>query len=372
MSTSMLPIGCLVRIDKPALQEVIAQLNVRGYRVIGPRVAESAIVFADLDSVQQLPIGYRDEQEGGRYRLLRTGDNSYFAYVVGPHSLKNFLFPSHTTLFEATRVNGSWQVKTPPLPQQPLAVIGARACDLQALAVLDRVFLEGPYINPDYQARREQLFVVAVNCGRAAATCFCASMNSGPAVQGGADLALYELPTHFVLEIGTERGGEVLAAVPWRPCTGREVMEAQQVPREAAAQIRRRLDPANIRRVLLDNLEHERWDQVAQRCLGCANCTMVCPTCFCSRVEEVGDLSGNQARRELLWDSCFNSEHSYMNSGTIRKSIKSRYRQWLTHKLASWHDQFGTSGCTGCGRCITWCPVGIDLTEEVAAIRGGT
>jgi formate hydrogenlyase subunit 6/NADH:ubiquinone oxidoreductase subunit I len=197
-------------------------------------------------------------------------------------------------------------------------------------------------------------------------------MNTGPAVREGADLSLFELSDHFVIEVCSDRGGEVIAAAPWRPCSLHEVGEARQVPKRAEAQIHRRLDTNNIRNLLLDNLEHERWDHVAGRCLACANCTMVCPTCFCSSVTEVSDLTGEHARRERQWDSCFNDEHSYMNSGTVRKSTRARYRQWLTHKLASWIDQFGTSGCVGCGRCITWCPVAIDLTEEVSAIRGGS
>ena len=132
----------------------------------------------------------------------------------------------------------------------------------------------------------------------------------------------------------------------------------------------RSLDTHDIRDLLLGNLDHARWEEVGQRCLACANCTMVCPTCFCSTVQDVTDLTGDHVTRERFWESCFTAEHSYMNCGTVHKSISSRYRQWLTHKLASWHDQFDTSGCTGCGRCITWCPVGIDLTEEVSAIRG--
>jgi formate hydrogenlyase subunit 6/NADH:ubiquinone oxidoreductase subunit I len=371
MNGPQLPIGCLVRIDKPALQAVVDKLKALGYRVLGPRVAESAVVYADLDSVQQLPIGYVDEQEGGKYRLVPTGRNNYFEYVVGPHSLKNYLFPPRTTLLETIRIKGSWQMKTPAPPEQPLAFLGARACELKALAVQDRVFLGGSYVDDDYRARRRDLFVLAVNCGRAASTCFCTSMDAGPAVGEGADLSLFELPDHFVVEVCSERGGEVIAAAPWRPCSTREVNEAQQVPRRAAEQITRRLDARGIRDLLLNNLEHDRWDQVAQRCLACANCTMVCPTCFCSSVADVSDLSGDHARRERQWDSCFTDEHSYMNSGTVRKSTRARYRQWLTHKLASWIDQFGVSGCVGCGRCITWCPVGIDLTEEAAAIRGG-
>jgi ferredoxin len=139
---------------------------------------------------------------------------------------------------------------------------------------------------------------------------------------------------------------------------------------DATAPRERYLDTTNIHDLLLNNLEHPRWAEVATRCLSCANCTLVCPTCFCAAVEDVSDLSGDNVRRERAWDSCFTMEHSYMNTGTVRKTTASRYRQWLTHKLATWIDQFGSSGCVGCGRCITWCPVGIDITEEVAAIRG--
>jgi ferredoxin len=370
MKSAPVPVGCFVRLDKPALQGIVDQLRESGYRVIGPRVEQAAVVYGDLNSVSQLPVGYVDEQEAGRYRLVRADGDSYFGYTVGPHSLKNYLFPPHTTVLETIRIKGSWQMQPPAPEARPLAVLGVRACDLRALHVQDRVFLEGPYPDPDYQARRRRLFLVAVNCSRAVPTCFCTSMDSGPAVGDGADLSLFELPEHFVIEVGTEHGGETIAACPWRPCTSREVREAQEVPWRTAAQIERRLNTHGIRQLLLGNLEHERWDQVAQRCLACTNCTMVCPTCFCSSVAEVADLGGETVRRERTWDSCFNGEHSYMNSGTVRKTTRARYRQWLTHKLATWIDQFGSSGCVGCGRCITWCPVGIDLTQEVAAIRG--
>ena len=372
MTTPRLPIGCYVRIGKPDLQVVIDKLKDLHYRVIGPRVADGAVTLGDLDSIQQMPIGQVEEQEAGRYRLARTGDDSHFAYVVGPHSLKSYLFPPRLTLLESSRVNGTWKIQAPASPPQLVAYIGVRSCELHALAMQDRIFLNGRDADPEYQVRRQGLFLLAVNCGRAAPTCFCTSMDTGPAVRGGADLSLFELPCYFVLEVGSERGGEVLADAPWQPCTTAEVNEAQQVPRKAAAQIVRRLDTLGIHDLLLKNLEHDHWEEVGRRCLGCTNCTLVCPTCFCHSITEESNLDGTHARRQRLWDSCYNDEHSYMNSGMIRKSITARYRQWLTHKLASWHDQFGSSGCTGCGRCITWCPVGIDLTQEVAALRGGT
>jgi ferredoxin len=370
--SSTLPVGCSVHLDKPALQGLIDRLREWGFRVIGPTVSQAAVVYAEIASMRDLPAGYTDDQEGGQYRLKRTDQDTLFDYVVGPHSMKNFLFPPRTTVLETLNIKGNWQVRTPEPPKERLAFLGVRSCDLHALKIQDRVFIGDRYIDRDYAARRENLFLAAVNCGRSAATCFCASMGTGPAVGLPADLVLTELPGHFVIEVGTERGGEALAGLPWQPCSTAEMAEAQEVPRRAEKMQHRWLNPFTVHNLLLENLEHPRWDQVAERCLSCGNCTMVCPTCFCSTVQEVTDLTGDQARRERLWDSCFTDEHSYMNSGTVHKSTRSRYRQWLTHKLATWIDQFDTSGCVGCGRCITWCPVAIDLTEEVAAIQGGS
>lgn len=386
MAVDQLPVGTLVRFAKSQLQVLVDALREQGYRTIAPQVVDGAIVYGELHSTDQLPVGFVDRQDGGTYRLERSG-TGHFDYVVGPDSLKKYMFPPRETLLESIRRNGSWEMTVPDQQPEPLAVIGVRSCDLHALAVQDKVFLDGPFVDPGYRARREELFLVAVNCRRAAPTCFCHSMNTGPATGEGFDLALTELEEYFVVEIGTPRGGDVMAATDWSPCTPQEIDEVRAVPKKLAETMgsrppykqvdgakegprQRTLDTSNIHDLLLENLDHPRWRKVAERCLACANCTMVCPTCFCASVEDVSDLTGDEVRRERTWDSCFTAEHSYMSTGTVRKTTASRYRQWMTHKLATWIDQFGESGCVGCGRCITWCPVGIDLTEEVAAIRG--
>jgi ferredoxin len=371
-STSLGPHAATVVLDKPELGRIIDRLWREGYTVVGPTVAQGAIVFDELRSLEQLPIGWTDEQEGGVYRLHRRDDGAYFGYAVGPHSWKKYLFPSRTTLFSIEMTANSFAVHPSPESVPKYAFLGARSCDLHAIEIQDRVFLEGPYVDPHYRARRGPAFVIAVNCGQAAATCFCASMNTGPKATRGFDLALTELPDRFIVEIATERGAAMLAGLPCRDASGDERGEADRVVRETAGQIHRRLDTSDLPGLLYNNLEHPRWDDVAARCLSCTNCTMVCPTCFCHAVEDVPDLDGQRSQRVRLWDSCFNHEHAHTAGGNMRPDTRSQYRQWLTHKLASWIDQYGTTGCVGCGRCITWCPVAIDITEEVAAIRGGT
>jgi len=359
------------------MARLVEALREEGYTVVGPTVRDGAIVYDELASAAELPAGWNDEQEAGSYRLRRRDDGALFAHVVGPHSWKRYLFPPSLRLFSAGRPAGSQllEITEEPSPDIRYAFIGVRSCELEAIALQDRVFLEGDHVDPFYRAVREGALVIAVNCTRAGGTCFCASMDSGPRCSSGFDLALTEIVEDdrhgFLVVSGSERGSGLLARLPCRGAGKSDMAAADAGVARATDQMGRRLDTDGIRDLLYDNLEHPRWSDTAGRCLSCGNCTMVCPTCFCSTVEDVTDLAGTQAERVRQWDSCFTSEHSYIHGGATRVTTKARYRQWLTHKLASWIDQFGASGCVGCGRCITWCPVGIDITEEVRVIRDG-
>jgi ferredoxin len=359
-------------ISTEGLDALVTALRRRGYRVVGPAVRDGAVVYEELESAADLPVGWGDEQEAGTYRLVRRDDESRFGYAVGPHSWKQFLQPPRVRLWRAQTEGEELEVEPEPPPERPYAFVGVRGCDRQAIAIQDRVLTGGRYADADYAARREGAFVVAVDCAEPAGTCFCVSMDIGPGVEEGFDLALTELlgPEHrFLVRVGSERGEEVLAEIPHGPAeTGDHAARGALVER-SAARMGRELETGGLRELLQDALEHPRWDEVADRCLTCGNCTMVCPTCFCTTVEDVTDLAGAQAERHRVWDTCFSLDHSYVHGGSVRPTGRSRYRQWLTHKLGTWWDQFGTSGCVGCGRCIAWCPVGIDITEEAAALR---
>ncbi len=362
-------------IDIGKLESLVMILAAQGFEVIGPVVRDGAITYEPLKCTSDLPAGWTDEQNPGRYCLKKTGSTEFFGYSLGAQSWKRYLHPPEVRLFAAEKQNGSFRIlNNDPAPSRPQAFLGVRACELAAIKAQDRVLSGDKYCDPIYATRRETVFIIAVQCSRAAATCFCASVGSGPKVCEGFDLLLTEFADEnghrFVVEAGTSRGSVVLAQLESKPACATD-LDAIQSGIAFAAQQHRRLDTAGLKEFLYDNFENPQWDKIAARCLSCANCTMSCPTCFCTTVEDTTDVTGTHAERWRRWDSCFTQSFSYIHGGSVRTSAKARYRQWMTHKLAAWADQFGSSGCVGCGRCITWCPAAIDITEEVRAMREG-
>ena len=364
-------------LSRDQFDALLTALTDRGYTIIGPTVRDGAIVYDQIGSAAELPVGITDEQDAGHYRLRARDDQALFGYTVGPQSFKRFQLPPELTLWHARsdRRGALSDIVEPPEPSPQIAFLGARSCELHARSILDRVLLGGRHTDRRDAARLADTFVIAVQCTEAGGTCFCVSMNTGPTAQTGFDLALTEIVDDdghwFLVQIGSTAGAGLCGELGLASASVTQLDAADAAHAHAAAQMGRTLDADGVKELLYRNYEHPRWDEVSDRCLTCGNCTMVCPTCFCTTVEDVTDLSGENVERRQLWDSCFTVDYSNLHGGASRASARARYRQWLTHKLATWQDQFDSSGCVGCGRCITWCPVGIDLTEEVAAIRDG-
>jgi NAD(P)H-flavin reductase/formate hydrogenlyase subunit 6/NADH:ubiquinone oxidoreductase subunit I len=356
----------LPRVD---LDRLFAALRADGRRVIGPTVVDGAIVHQELASVDELPLGWTADTRPGSYRLRQTGTKRAFDHTTGPTSWKGFTHPPIVPLTRGRR-DGTTVVVEPNQEAVPrLAFVGVRACEVAALEIQDRAMRAGPIGDADHAARSDAALIVAVECATAASTCFCTSMGTGPEVGPGADVVVSELDDGFVVRAGSDAGESVVHRLDLEPATpSQTVAAAAQV-----AAVRQAVGdpvpaeglPARLRAAL----DHPRWDEVAERCLACANCTLVCPTCFCTSVSVASDLDGLESTTERAWDSCFSLGFGKVaGDANFRPRVRDRYRQWLTHKFSTWWDQFGSTGCVGCGRCIAWCPVGIDVREELMAI----
>ncbi|MGA5298376.1 4Fe-4S dicluster domain-containing protein [Nucisporomicrobium flavum] len=359
-------------LDAAALPALFGALEARGYTVMGPTVRDGAIVIAELASAADLPYGWGVETEAGRYRLRRREDGAAFGHSAGPQSWKTVLHPPRAMLWSADRTPDGSMAGGEPEHARRYALLGVRPCDLAAIAVLDRVLTGGRYADPVYAGRRNGNLVIAVECTEPGAVCFCASMGTGPHADARFDLAMTETADdqghRFLIRAGTPAGSEILAELPVRAAGDADIAGAARAVADAATRMTRSLPANELPELLAASRESAHWDDVASRCLTCGNCTMVCPTCFCTTTEDVTDLTGDHAERWRRWDSCFDLDFTHLHGGSVRASGQARYRQWITHKLGTWHDQFGSSGCVGCGRCIAWCPAGIDITREVAAL----
>jgi len=349
----------LAREGLPRLLEVLRAV---GFECVGPQVHEGAIVYRPLESVSSLPWGVHDRQRPASYQLESTDTKRCFAWANGPQAIKPYTFAPREELWYSRQGQTGLQFTPASVHEQPLALIGVRACDLAALQLQDKHFLQR---DRHYTARRERLLLVAVNCSHPADTCFCASTGDGPEATTGFDLVLDELDDGYVIRSGSPLGGNILRQLSLPPASDSQRAAARGQNTAAATRQSRRLPGRDLQDFLFSRLEHPQWQDVAGRCLSCGNCTSVCPTCFCHSELDAPALDGKSSVHYRQWDSCFTEGHSYLHGIVVRADTRLRYRQWLTHKLAGWHEQYGRSGCVGCGRCIAWCPAAIDITNEV-------
>ena len=360
-------------LPESGLASLTAELLRRGHAAIGPVAGDGAVVLRLLDNPEELALGVRVKQEAGKYLLDAKTGPVFLDGGPAANSAKSFFHPAEIRLFSAVKQDREIRVTGEDAPAAKLALIGLRPCDLAAVLRQDQILFETPFDDGVYRRRREHTLLIVFQCTQPAATCFCASMGTGPRAESGFDVALtaIEEAGEIVLlaEAGTPKGAELLAALPSRPAGAQIVQDARAAAGVAALRMKRQVNRDGLRDALYAAFDSPHWDEVAVRCLACGNCTSVCPTCFCTTVDESSSLDGRRAERYRRWDSCFTQGFSYIHGGSVRLSAKARYRQWLTHKFAYWEDQFGQTGCTGCGRCITWCPAGIDVTAEIAALR---
>ncbi|WPM32043.1 4Fe-4S dicluster domain-containing protein [Hydrogenobacter sp. T-2] len=339
-----------------------------GYIVLAPKLRDGLIALSEVQSLEELPLGYRNIEAPGFCVIEKV--EGYFTYTHPYNSFKSFLHPTELPLIRVRKEREDLNFQTLVPEEKAMCLFDIRACDLSALKVLDTVFLyKNPHPDPYYASLREGLFVLAVNCSYATSTCFCTTMETGPEVKEGYDLLITELSEGFLTEVGSEKGKRIIEKVKdKREAEGKHFEEKRKILEKTELTMKRAFQTEGLTKRLYERMDAKYWEHIEKRCVACTSCTQACPTCFCFDIIERNNLELEESLRVRVWDSCFSPSFATVHRFNLRQSVHSRYRQWLMHKFAYWVGQFDCFGCVGCGRCITWCPVGIDIREEVRRI----
>ncbi len=349
-------------------QSLIDYLVEQDYSVIAPTIKQDAIHYQPIHHIDEMVCSYHEQSSAGSYQLVKDQSGKYFNWSNGVSCLKPWFFKPHETL---------WQLnlnKTPPQYQaiipkeQKKAFIGVRACDLAALQLQDQHFLQDKYLHQQYHANRQQSIFIAVHCAAPSTNCFCTSTEDGPECSQGFDIVMTELESGFILQGENTFSQKLIDHLPVETVSKQSWQEQDDILKRAKQKIQRAFNPEKVAKKLQQRLHDNIWQDIAEKCLACGNCTLVCPSCFCSKQGDEMPLAGNKVEHIQYWDSCFSEQHSYLGGIVIHQNIADRYKQWINHKLNWWFEQYGRSGCVGCGRCISWCPTGIDFFQQARAL----
>jgi len=352
---------------KGCVPGLIRNLQRQGYTVVGPSIVDGVVRLRELRGPGDLASGVVDFHAPGSYAVGGERSLLVFSSINGPDSPKEYFHPAEVELSKLVdRGNGIERISSFH-SEKKYAFFGLRPCDLKGVEVMDRTMLVPGFEDPVYSALRKGSLFVVVNCTRAGENCFCASMGTGPEAESGYDVAITELPDKLLVDVPARNIG-LFEGINLSPATEDDLREGEERVRQVREQTGRRFTPRNPAKSMYEAIDSPLWGKVAERCLACGNCTMVCPTCFCNTIIDKTDLKDGSVSRVRTWDSCLSKDFVYSAGGNPRQQRTARYRQFVMHKFAYWPDEFGTYGCVGCGRCITWCPVGIDITETVSGV----
>lgn len=319
-----------------------------------------------------------------KYRLIGPtqvdGDERY-AIVKSPHDLKlnqrnsrlspkAIFFPQTEPLFYFDETSNDVNISedNDESVQTLTLIIGLRPCDALAISLLDRVFKENEPRDPYYTKRRQSTRIITLVCCQVQPTCFCTAVGCGPDAATGSDILCYELPGRYLLKAQSPEGDELMDAVSdfLTPVTRNDREDARLIIADVKSRIEKDLD-VNEMQKKLEDFNASWWEQFYDKCLGCGICTYLCPTCHCFDISD--EVVKDHGRRVRTWDSCQFPLFTLHASGhNPRPSKKERVRQRIMHKFSYTSKYYGSVFCVGCGRCILYCPVNMDIRKIIKQI----
>lgn len=297
-------------------------------------------------------------------------ENKPFTLVKATVPPKDAVLPHCETLFTYKKSkqgdNKSIELTETNNPQNTV-IFACRPCDARGFTVLDRPYMQGPFVDPYYKNKREKLTVISFTCPSGASTCFCHWIGSGPTSSEGSDILVTRTEKGLVLESVTDKGEEILKKSKLDDAKDL-ANTVKDLHKKAIDSLEKAPDLTKSQQNLAKIFANEEfWEKETDRCLSCGACTYFCPTCYCFTITDEGEPESEKGGKRLRsWDSCMSSMFTREASGhNPRKKKGLRMRNRVSHKFSTYPENWGTFSCNGCGRCITNCPVHLDIREIV-------
>jgi sulfhydrogenase subunit beta (sulfur reductase) len=319
---------------------------IKDYEVFAPVRRESLVRF---DKIKQ-----------GREVLLDSGNPK-----ISP---KGILFPQSEILFNYRSEGDTVAIEVPSNEEKPYLIFGVHPCDAMSLTMLEKVF-GGKYKDPYYLERKSKAVVVSTGCPHPPPTCFCTSVGGGPFSPTGSDLLFIEIGDEYVIQIVSDKGRKLLEDTGLGEADKEKLALRDNVMKRAEAAMGSRVETGGLKEKLDNLFDDPVWGPLTEKCLGCGICTYLCPTCHCFDV--LDEAVGPDGKRLRIWDSCLFPLFTLQASGANpRRTVRERYRQRIMHKFSYLVEEHALIGCSGCGRCVTECPVNLDIRQVLNTIQG--
>ncbi|MBT4835845.1 MAG: 4Fe-4S dicluster domain-containing protein [Methylococcales bacterium] len=354
-------------LPRARLNDLFQSLLDHGYRIMAPVVRDDSILYQQINSADALPHGIIDDRHNGSYQIAQAKTPRCFAWSNPQQSLKSFVFSPVEILWKSFYKDNELVFQAIKAEAQPTVIFGVKGCDIAGLQLLDQHFYHKKTPDTHYQQRRDNLILFGINCFRSGSQCFCTNTGDGPNISSPSDCIMSELDEGYIIHHVNSPLTEIIDTLQLKLATTAQQQQATYESSQAALSQQQKL-PEITANSVFEQWSHPVWNDIADTCLGCGNCTTVCPSCFCHQESSDVSIDLTESSQTRSWDSCFTTQHSYLHGFYIRPERSQRYRQWLSHKFSGWQSQFGRIGCTGCGRCATYCPVGIDPTQVLQTL----
>ena len=292
------------------------------------------------------------------YKPVGNASEICLDYLRPLKSAKEIFFPQNETLFFFNKK--TQKIAEPAYDKKPTILFGAVACDLAGIAAQDRLFSAGAYLDSYYLKRRRNSILIGMACPEPGEMCFCGFFGIDRFASDIADLFFTPFSDKYYIKVNTEAGARLVESLPDAAAADAKTVERLRCEN---AEPKWDIPPLDeLARMLAEGFEADVWDEIAQKCIGCAACTFVCPTCHCFDITD--EAKGEIGRRVRTWDGCMFPKFTLHASGhNPRTKGGQRMRQRILHKFSYFKDNQGVVSCTGCGRCAEICPVNVDIRE---------